>query len=184
MIQLKADCLVFQTANGENIPCSVELVTIELMGESGMQLDPELIRHMSAAVLHYFRNELGRTFVSVGEFSLALERVLRHFGFTVSPDLPAEPLRVLESDLRRIACASGKGFELMFFSSLRSELQKKLNESPQLLRFNGLRGCVKQLIGARRWSARCQRLSDQIVEYLRECLSLQNPSARCGLMVC
>jgi hypothetical protein len=84
MIQLNPDCLIFQTSNGEHIPCSAELVTIELMGETASLVDPEVIRNASAAVLHYFKHELGRTSVSVAEFSSALEKVLRGFGFDVN----------------------------------------------------------------------------------------------------
>lgn len=184
MIQLRPDCLVFQTSDGEHIPCAAELVTIELMGDSAAFLDPDVVHHVSAAVLHYFQHELGRSAVSVGEFSLALERVLKHFGFKVSSgDSEPGTLQVAQSDLRRLACASGKAFELGFFSSLRSELELKLQQSPELVHFNGLRGCVKQLIGARRWSRRCQALNDQIVEYLRGCFTVQEMAPRCSLMV-
>ncbi|MGI8965839.1 MAG: hypothetical protein ACR2H1_07085, partial [Limisphaerales bacterium] len=136
MIQLNPDCLIFQTARGENIPCSAELVTIELIGEAVSFLDPVLIQNASAAVLHYFKNELDRQFVSVGEFSLALEKVLRGVGLTVSTPETIEA-RVEESDLRKLAGNAGEGFELFFFSNLRDELRERLNQTPQMVRFNG-----------------------------------------------
>jgi len=34
--------------------------------------------------------------------------------------------RVLRSDLRKLACESGKGFELVFFPRLRDELRQQL----------------------------------------------------------
>lgn len=183
MIQLSLDCLMVQTSSGETVPCSAEVITIELMGETASRLDPDVIRNISAAVLHYFKNELGKTFVSVGEFSLALENVLRRFGFEVQSEQNQRPARVAESDLRRIACASGKGFELTFFSCLRQEMRLKLNQAPEVVRFNGLRGCVKQLTGARRWTRRCQKLNDQIVDYLRVCFSAEKSAAYCALLV-
>ena len=184
MIQLNPDYLVFKTATGEDIPCSAELVTIELMGEAISLVDPELIRNASAAVLHYFKSELGRHSVSVGEFSLALERVLRGFGLAInsSPDTE-EPVRIAEADLRDLALSAGKGFELFFFSHLRAEMRRKINEAPHVVRFKGLDGCVKQLIGAQRWSQRCETLSDQIVDYLRTCLSAEPKSETCALVV-
>jgi hypothetical protein len=51
------------------------------------------------------------------------------------------------------------------------------------LRFRGLRGCVKQLAGARRWSARCEKMQDQIVEYLRRCLTAEPEQSNCALVV-
>jgi hypothetical protein len=91
---------------------------------------------------------------------------------------------VMESDLRALATESGKGFELAFFVGLRAELRAKLRESPCVLRFKGLRGCVKQLAGARRWNGRCQQLNDQIVDYLRTCLLSEKRPAACSLVVC
>ena len=182
MIQLKPDCLIFQTQSGDQIPCSAELVTLELIGNAAEVLDEQLIRNASQAVLHYFKNELQREFVSVAEFAEALEKVLRGFGLDVrSSEQPAKA-RVGEADLRQIACGAGKGFELMFFASLREEVKRQVGHSPELLRFCGLRGCVKQLTGAQRWCHRCEKLSDQIVEYLRGCLSAETKND-CGLVV-
>ena len=183
MIQLNSDYLIFKTAEGENIPCSVELVTIELMGAAISLVDPDLIRNASAAVLHYFKTELGRHSVSVGEFSLALERVLRGFGLNIKTENSEDEVRIVESDLREVAASAGKGFELFFFPNLREEMRRKINEGPHVVRFKGLRGCVKQLVGAQRWSGRCEVLSDQIVEYLRTCLSTECKKETCALVV-
>ena len=184
MIQLRSDCLAFETATGESIPCAAEQVTVELIGEAVASLDKDLVRQAAAAVLHYFKHELGRSFVTVGEFTQALERVLHGFGLEVqcAPPAPAVPF-VTESDLRLLACQSGPGFELIFFQRLREELAAQLRQSPRVLRFRGLRGCVKQLMGARRWSGRCQSLNDQIVEYLRHCLSAQAAVPACALVI-
>lgn len=185
MIQLNPDCLIFQTSDGENIPCPAELVTIELIGDAANLLDPEIIRNASAAVLHYFRDELGKNFVTVAEFSLALERVLRSFGFEVkaAQEATPPPSQIEEADLSRIASESGRGCELFFFPHLRDEMRRCLSHSPELIRFKGLRGCVKHLTGQRRWSRRCQKLNDQIVDYLRTCLTAEKQSATCALVV-
>jgi hypothetical protein len=181
MIQLNPDCLIFQTASGENIPCSAELVTIELIGEAAEHLDPEIIQNASAAVLHYFKVELDRHFVTVAEFSEALEKILRSFGLSVKAATaqPTTP-KTEESDLRHIASTS---CELLFFPQLRDELRRKLSDSPEVLRFNGLRGCVKQLTGAQRWCHRCEEMSDQIVDFLRTCLTQDSKGNSCALVV-
>ncbi len=183
MIQLRSDCLVFELSTGEAIPCSAEMVAIEMMGDAASIVDPELIRNAAAAVLHYFKEEQGREYVSVGEFSLALERVLMAFGLEVKSEVAAKaPANVAESDLRQLACESGKGFELVFFSRLRHEFDTQMDKAPQVLRFTGLRSCVKQLVGAQRWTGRCQQLSDQIVEFLRNCLD-HTAGRQCALVV-
>jgi len=184
MIQFHADALWFRTPEGEVVPCSAEAVALELSGDSGDLLDPEVVCHAAQAVLHYFKNDLGRSQVSVGEFAQTLAGVLRGLGLTTDkePEVPA-PERMAEADLRRLACEVGEVFELGFFSRLRAEFRQALTHSPRVIRFRGLRSCVRQLTGARRWNPRCQRLNDQIVDYLRQCLSAEERSQPCSLVV-
>lgn len=176
MIQLRSECLMFSLPGGGKVPCSVEEVTVELIGEATQGLDPDIVQNASSAVLHYFREELGKDCVSVGEFASALARVLRGLGLTVSePEILRENSEPAPThlDLRNLAAASGAGHELAFFRLLKLEVQARLgrNSSCPILRVRGLRGCVKQILGARRWSFKCQSLSDEIVGYVRECLS-------------
>jgi hypothetical protein len=184
MIQFHADALWFRTPEGEVVPCSAETVALELSGDTGSLLDPEVVCHAAQAVLHYFKTDLGRSQVSVGEFAQTLATVLRGLRLTTEkePEVPT-PERVAEADLRRLACEAGEGFELVFFSRLRTELRQTLTHSPRMVRFRGLRACVKQLTGAGRWSPRCQRMNDQIVDYLRQCLSAEERSQPCSLVV-
>ena len=113
----------------------------------------------------------------------ALEKVLK--GFAPDPDPQGDEPggRVVEADLQKIAASSGQGFELTFFPRLRDELRSRLRQSPQVLRFRGLRRCVFSLTGARRWTHRCRSLEDQILQFLRECLVAESQSASCALLV-
>lgn len=182
MIQLNPDCLFFQTANGETIPCSVESLTVECLGEAAQILEPDMIKNAAAAVLHYFKVERGMESVPLGEFTLALEKVLRGLGFEVGyEDVPST--KVGEADLKQLACRSGKGCELFFFPLLKEEVNRNLQGAPGMLQFHGLRPCVKQLVGARRWSVRCQTLSDQIVEFLRSYVHASRSTAPCCLVI-
>ena len=181
MIALASDCLLFKMANGENVPFSAEMISVELMGDTANLFDADFVRHASHAVFHYFKNELGLTTVTVAEFAGALEKVLR--GFALTARAAETATAVLEADLCRLASESGKGCELFFFPKLREELRQKLSLSPRLLRFRGLRSCVKQLVGARKWTLRCQGLEEQIVEYLRQCLSAQPEKKALSLVV-
>lgn len=182
MIALRSDCLMFQLANGESIPCSAEMICVEIHGNSAGLLDPEMLRHAAASVFYYFKVELARESVTVGEFAGALEKVLRGFGLTIRAGIAEGPLlETIEMDLRVLARESSDSFELLFFPRLRDELRNQLQRSPRVLRFRGLRGCVKQLAGAQRWSGRCEKMRDQIVEYLRGCLSAEEN--QCALVV-
>jgi len=190
MIQLKTDCLLFHTHDGEQIPCSAEWVTFELLGDGAQLVDPEIVHNASAAVLHYFKHELHRQSVSVCEFALALEKVLRSFGLSVYADHPSQPAalpvppKMLQSNLHALAAnAASEGFELIFFPQLRQEMKRKLDQSPNVLRFHNLSDCVKRLSGSRRWNPRCQSLHDQIVAFLRSCWETEPARRSCALLV-
>ena len=184
MIALLSDCLLFELTNGESVPCSPEMISVELIGNASGWLDPEVLRHAAASVFHYFKQELCRESVTVGEFAGALEKVLRNLGFTIrSGNVEPRSREIIESDLGLMARESGGSFELFFFPRLRDELRAQLRHSPRVLRFRGLRGCVKQLAGARRWSVRCEKMRDHIVEYLRQCLHAEPEQTDCALVV-
>jgi hypothetical protein len=184
MIALATDCLLFELGTGERIPYSAEMVSVELEGGSAEGFDPEFVQHATKAVFHYFKHEQGRQSVTLGEFAEALDKVLHGFAVAarVSGPSGSEP-RVLEYDLCRLALESGQGRELFFFPRLRAELQRQLQQAPSVVRFRGLRCCVKQLTGARRWTRRCESLEGEIIAYLRHCLSAETGPVEMSLLV-
>ena len=183
MILLSRDYLLFELESGERIPFSAETVSVQLTCGEESPFDADFLEQAIKAVFHYFQNELSRESVTVAELSVAMERVLR--GFLRGEDQPAEVLAqdpVAEADLRRLLDEADHT-ELLFFPRLRDELRAQLRTQPRMLRFRGLRGCVKQLAGVRRWTPRCQDLQDRIVEYLRACAAADSAGRDCALVV-
>ncbi len=165
------------------IPCTDQPVRFELAGEGATLVSEEVFQEAAAAVLHYFRHELGRCAISAGEFSTALEVVLHSLGLTqvkAAPEAgwPAEP--PAETDLQELAEG---GLELVFFQRLREELRRQLQPSPDVLRFRGLRPSVMRLTGARRWTPRCQDLKERVVDFLRCSLQAEPIGRPCGLVI-
>jgi hypothetical protein len=183
MIALSYDCLLFQMSNGESIPFSAETVSVELMGEAADKFDPEFVKNAAASVFHHFKYDLGRELISVAEFAGALEKILRGFGCTVYSTEEYNRAENSQRDLKFLARESGGACELIFFPLLRDAVRVQLRRSPQVVRFHGLRGCVKQLVGARRWGPRCETLREQILEFLRRCLANENHQKQCSLVV-
>jgi hypothetical protein len=177
MITLASDCLLFQTPSGESVPYSADMIAIEIGQENPLHFDEEFVDQATKAVFHYFKHDQARTMVTIGEFADALEKVLHGLAPVSQTGTAPETQSLVETDLRRLATASGQGCELFFFPLLRDELRQQLQKSPRVVRFHGLRGCVKQLAGANRWSVRCRDLHQQIVYYLRECLSAEQHGA-------
>jgi hypothetical protein len=194
MILLRHDCLAFKTATGESVPCSVHEMTVDFVGQSGQVLDEELVQHAAQAVLHYFKVEKEQYTISAAEFSAALETALRGLGFEVHTSGPAPapappspppsaPARVLAADLLQLAGTAPQSAELWFFPLLREAVRSRLEGPPVVLLFEGLQASVKQLAGARRWTADCQKLRDQVVDYLRSCLAAAEHGRGCLLVV-
>lgn len=184
MISLASGCMLFKLPSGESIPFSAEMISIEVVGDGVSSLDPDVVQHAATSVFHYFKHDLARQTVSVGEFAEVLEKVLRGLGFQVDNSEPSPTAaQPGGADLRRLARESEDALELFFFPRLRDELRTQLRQSSQVVRFRGLRGCVKHLARARRWSPRCQNLHDQIVSYLRECFGAETRKDKCTLVV-
>jgi hypothetical protein len=180
MILLRPDCLVFERPGSDAAPCPAETIAVELIADPAL-VDPAVLQEAATAVLHYFRNDLSRTVVSVAEFSAMLQKALQGLGLNVRMARLDEPDD--ETDLRHLAGEPNDSCELFFFPRLRGELRRKLQQFPSVIRFGGLRGCVKQLLRAKRWTPRCQTLNDQIVDYLRTCLNVEATTSPCALLV-
>jgi hypothetical protein len=185
MIWLGSDYLMFQMPSGESVAFSSDAIAVEIVDETDGELDSDMVKQAANAVYHYFRHELGRQTVTVGEFAKAMEKALDGFEISiVSTRHTTRPThRVVEADLCKIAHDSGQAFELTFFPKLRDELNSQLVGSPNVVRFTGLRSCVKELTGAKRWSSRCAAMEEQIVGYVRECLNTDAAQAGCTLVV-
>jgi len=184
MITLSADCLLFQMSNGESVPFSSDMISVELMGETAQWLDSELVKQAAKAVFHYFRHELGRQSVTIGDFAAALEKVLRGFKLNApAARVPGRTPAILESDLWQLARDTGEARELCFFPRLREHLRLQLKQGPGVVRFHGLRSCVKHLVGTDRWGVQCRSLEEHIVEYLRQCLHSEGQREGLALIV-
>jgi len=184
MIWLGSEYLMFQMPSGESVAFSSDAIAVEIVDEAGGELDENMVKHAANAVYHYFKHELGRQTVTVQEFAQAMEKALDGFEISIVSTKPARTLRrVAESDLCQLAQDSGRTFELAFFPRLRHELKAQLVGAPDVVRFRGLSDCVKKLTGAKRWSGRCTAMEEQIVGYVRQCLTTDATETACTLVV-
>jgi len=183
MIQLREDHLLVEQPGGGYLAWSADQLALEFVGGAAGLLDAEMLKHVSAGVMHYFREELDRTTVTVGEFAEALTKVLNGLGFTaeVTEVRVGDNRRV--ADLRQLACRTGKLGELEFFTQLREVLRKELATAPRAVEFRGLRGCVKQLVGRKHWCPACDTMEAWIVESLRGWFGQEPGAEKTALVV-
>jgi hypothetical protein len=183
MIQLREDCLLVEQPGGGYLAWSASQLTLEFVGGGSGFVDEETLRHVAAGVLHYFRDELERTTVTVGEFAEALTKVLNGLGFIAE----VTEVRIGDTagvaDLRQLASGSGKLGELEFFTKLRETLRQQLAAAPRAVEFRGLRGCVKQLAGRKHWCPTCDRMEAWIVETLRGWFGQEPGAEKTALVV-
>ena len=184
MIALQSDCLLFQLANGESVPCSAEMISFDITGTSCGLLDPETLRHAAASVFHYFKEELG---AKPSPSANSPSRWKKSCAASASSSAPAASNRIRRARARPTSAGSRANpptaWSCSFSRACAANSAPSSGQSPRVVRFRGLRGCVKQLAGARRWSHRCERLQDQIVEYLRGCLTAEPEQNECALVV-
>jgi hypothetical protein len=179
MTRRHSDFLAYNVSDNEGQLYSPGQAAAKLLGDAAAQLPPEILEEAASAVLYYFKKELQRDAISVGEFAGALEEVLQKLGvnWKWSAPLPAT------TDLRLLATEAGKGCELFFFPQLQRDLRKQIDAGRGLVRFVGLRNCVKLMLGARRWTPACQQLNDQIVGFLRANFASAAPPAGCKMLI-
>ena len=67
MIELDRDSIWLTQPDGQAVPCSLDQLTFEIAGNAASKLDPEVLRHAAAGVLHYFKDELGRSQITLGK---------------------------------------------------------------------------------------------------------------------
>ena len=184
MITLSKDCLLFRLTNGEIVPFSADMISIELTGETQSWFDPVTATEAAKAVFYYFKSELCRQTVTAEEFATAMEKALRGVDRSQWNDGTAGRTQtVIETDLGLLAREAGEGGELLFFPRLRNELRQHMQQQPRVLRYHGLRNCVKHIAGARRWSERCRDLEEQIVAFLRQCAGVERAEGEIALVV-
>lgn len=168
MIALRDDCLLVAQSGGGFLPCSAEQLTLEVVGGVAGTLDPELLKHAAAAVMHYFRVELDRTTVTVAEFSSMLGRVLAGLGIVAEiTEDAAHAGEVRIADLCLLAAEGARSGELEFCQRLRTLLREQLAAAPVRVELYGLRGCVKRLTGRKHWCPACEKTAAWILEMIR-----------------
>ncbi|MGA2139903.1 MAG: hypothetical protein ABSH14_13680, partial [Verrucomicrobiia bacterium] len=83
--------------------------------------------------------------------------------------------------LNELAGRRSTAFELEFFQRLDRALGAAANRKFLVIEVDGLRACVMQLRGARRWTAGCRRFAEDIVDYVRERVARVRPPQAAGL---
>ena len=157
-----------------------------LLGDAVTEIEPHLTTEAAEAVLYHFKVDQERASITVAEFTLALERILRGFGYKIMAAGEEDEIAnrsAAETDLNHLAHQAGEGLEMVFFCTLRDQIHADLHGQPELLKVKGLRDAVHKLTGTKNWGPRSQKLNDQIVDYLRHIVAQHQQEAKLTLMI-
>jgi len=148
---------------------SIEKAAAEA-GHFAWPLAPEVAR----AVIHYLKHDFRRPRIERETLELILRRSLAGIGcpaiarhFELVSSAPSINLATL---------AQQAPFEILFFQQLASLVDEKVTSLASALRLEGLRSCVLALTGSASWRNSCQRLSDEIVHFIRARARTLSPS--------
>jgi hypothetical protein len=184
LIQLGEEILLLQLPSGEMVPCSVHSLSVEIQQQSPWIMEADVLESMVIAIWHYFKKDLRRKSVLMSEFVAALRRVVWGLGLSQSATPPeGSVVQVCECDLNEWVSQVDMPMELDLYPRLRREVKSRLATAPRLLRIRGLKSVAKHYAGSPRWNARCRKVQDQILAYLRDCLRCEGGSETCPMVV-
>ncbi len=156
-------------------------LSIQSIAEQVGQADWWLAESIAAAVHVYAVKCRRNGVIPSSEIEEIVVSVLSMLGLEELSEAYANQQRRASIHLGDLATRGGPAFELEFFRQLDHALGAAADRRLSVLEVDGLRACVMQLRGARRWTAGCRKFAEEIVEHVRERVARLRPSPATGL---
>ena len=176
MIQLSENIAWVEAIDGSRTPFDEERLAESIERAAALVNDEQAcLAESIAAAIHLFACECARSqTISCQEVDEMVTEVLATLGHPNASRAYARRAERSEIRLDEMALRGG-GFELGFYRLLDFALQVAGDEDLSLVRLHGLRSCVMQLLGARRWGPGCRQLAEEIVTHVRTRISHLRP---------
>jgi len=121
---------------------------------------------ITRAVIEYLRHRFPKNIITIEELYKKIEVALSHMGcddIASRLEILPPPVRISLLDIARDA---GSGFELEFFRLLRQRLAQCERSGTSQIMCYGLRKAVKDLCCAGRWNSACEKLTEEINDFI------------------
>ncbi|HXI84888.1 MAG TPA: ATP cone domain-containing protein [Verrucomicrobiae bacterium] len=151
-------------------------LSIQDVAERAGHSDWWLAESVAAAVHAYAIKSRSDGVIPTREIVEIVVAVLATLGFEKISEAYAGREHCAAIHLNDLAARVGAAFELEFFRQLDSELGAASDHRLAVIEVDGLRACVMQLRGARRWTVGCRELAEEIVDYVRERVARVRPA--------
>jgi hypothetical protein len=184
MILLDSHCLTVVTDTGTILPLDIRKFVREIwniIDRDQEALLPEIEKSLIDSILSFLSEHYSNHPISLEALCKLMSGLLLDFSRE-----RRSPREVIEIDLDHLATEFGEAFELGFFLKIQ-QIFRPLTFSNSLsspdptnrksaIRFHivGLKQCAKHLSNRRRWCQTSSRLRDEIVQYIREQVTIQN----------
>lgn len=183
MILLRADIAWVETEDGRREPFDAERLaaSIHRAAARAGQGDLWIADSVALALHHYVQQCTTQQTIALVELVKLVIDVLEVLGHKKTSDVYAQHQFRVEVRLDELAHTAGAAFELEFFTKLDAALGAAADGTLEELQLRGLRPCVLQLRGARRWSDGCRDLAEEIVGYVRARVERMRPARAAAL---
>lgn len=168
MIQLREDVAWVREADGRLTPFDVTRLAASIHGAVATADPAEhlLSESVAAAIYRYIQDVCRERTIAASEITELVGAVLAMLGLD-------EVARAYEqrgewAEIQLDQLTGPTDFELGFYRRLDTELSAVVTDDRERVMLRGLRACVMQLHGARRWGESCRVLADEIVGFIRE----------------
>lgn len=178
MIQAHDDIAWVKFDDGHLAPFDEQELALSIQGaaERAGQADWWLAESIAAAIHAYSVKCRSDRVIPSSEITEVVAAVLSMLGYKELSQAYVNQQRRAAIHLGELAGRLGAAFELDFFRQLDRALGAAADRQLSVLEVNGLRACVMQLRGARRWSTGCRAFAEEIVEYVRERVARVRPA--------
>jgi hypothetical protein len=183
MIQPLEDIVWVKFDDGRLAPFDEQrlALSIQSVAERAGHSDWWLAESVAAAVHAYAVKCRSDHVIPSSEIVEIVVAVLATLGFQKISQAYAGHERSAAIHLNDLAARMGGAFELEFFRQLDHELKAASDHRLSVMEVDGLRACVMQLRGARRWNSGCRKLAEEIVGYVRERVVRVRPAQAASL---
>ncbi len=167
MIALPAEFPLIRISQENLAPCDPAWLQETLRRAAQAAHVPEcLAQSVSEGVAFYLKNQFPGTVIEVDDLFARIRSTLNAVGLAQLSEHLADAPPPVRISLTELARRAGPGYELAFFHLLRRQFHSAADGGVRQLVCYGLRGSVKQLATAKKWSPRCRRLESEITEFL------------------
>lgn len=147
--------------------CQTDWLTKTLTDAAdGTDLPVWLAEDISRGVESYLTNHFHGTVIDSDDLFEQIAKTLSKLGLghvANNMDKTPPPLRISLTELARRA---GAGYELAFFQLLDEQFHSASVGGAKQVECHGLQKCVRRLSSSRKWSRRCDRLQNEIEQFL------------------